>query len=98
MNNTEYEKALTDAHGDADDMLGACLLRIKSLEELTDWAETLLCNAAPMAHCTQTEWDATVKRWRDEKHGVSTPNAQISGGTPSAESDCSAIQSKGQKT
>ena len=76
MNNTEYEKALTDAHGDADDMLGACLLRIKSLEELTDWAETLLCNAAPMAHCTQTEWDATVKRWRDEKHGVSTPNRE----------------------
>ena len=25
MNNTEYEKALTDAHGDADAMLGACL-------------------------------------------------------------------------
>ena len=43
-------------------------------EELLDWAETLLCNAVPMPHCTQDEWDATVKRWRDEKHGVSTPN------------------------
>jgi len=63
MNNTEYEKALTDAHGDADAMLGACLLRIKSLEELTDWAETLLCNAAPMAHCTQTEV-AGREAWR----------------------------------
>jgi hypothetical protein len=34
-------------------------------EEVVAWLE---------AHCTQAEWDATVKRWRDEKHGVSTPN------------------------
>jgi len=47
--------------------------------DLLDWAETLLCNAVPMAHCTQAEWDATVRRWRDEKHGVSTPNAGLDG-------------------
>jgi hypothetical protein len=64
---------MSDAQGDADVMLSACVQRIKSLEELTDWAETLLCNAMPMQHCMQTEWDATVKRWRDEKYGVSTP-------------------------
>ena len=56
-----------------------CVQRIESLEELADWAETLICNSAPMAHCTQSEWDATVKRWRDAKHGVSTPNAPPAG-------------------
>ena len=45
--------------------------------DLLDWAESLLCNAVPMSHCTQEEWDAAVKKWRDEKHGVtSTPNAK----------------------
>ena len=43
--------------------------------DLLDWAETLLCNALPMPHCTQADWDIAVSRWRDEKHGVSTPNA-----------------------
>lgn len=40
--------------------------------ELLNWAETLLCNAAPMSHCTQEEWDATIRKWLTEKHG-STP-------------------------
>ena len=38
--------------------------------DLLDWAESLLCNAVPMSHCTQEDWDAAVKKWRDEKHGV----------------------------
>lgn len=42
--------------------------------DLLDWAETLLCNAAPMAHCTQVDWDDTVRRWRDEKHGACKSN------------------------
>lgn len=73
MNNVEYEVAMAEAQGDADEMISTCVQRIKSLEELTDWAETLLCNAAPMSHCTQGDWDATIKQWCDEKHGVSTP-------------------------
>jgi len=85
MDKTEHDKAMLDAQGDADDMLGACVQRITSLEELTDWAETLLCNALPMPHCTQAEWDATVKRWQDEKHGVSTPNSALCVKTDSEE-------------
>lgn len=72
MTKIEYENAMSDAQGDADVMLGACVQRIKSLEKLADWAETILCNVLPMPHCTQTELDAVVKRWRDEKHGVNT--------------------------
>jgi len=68
MTKMEYESAMSDAQGDADTMLGACVQRIKSLEELVDWAETILCNVLPMPHCTQTELDAVVSRWRDEKH------------------------------
>lgn len=33
-----------------------------------DWAETLLCNAIPMPHCTQEDWDKAVQGWRNEKH------------------------------
>lgn len=43
--------------------------------DLLDWAETLLCNSLPMSHCSQEEWDRLIKAWRDEKHGVSAPNA-----------------------
>jgi hypothetical protein len=42
--------------------------------DLLDWAESLLCNAMPMSHCTQEEWDAIILKWRDQKHGVSEPN------------------------
>lgn len=70
MTNIEYESAMSGARGDADVMLGACIQRIKSLEELADRAETILCNVLPMEHCTQTELDAVVKQWRDERHGV----------------------------
>jgi len=87
VDKTEHDKAMLDAQGDADDMLGACVQRITSLEELTDWAETLLCNALPMPHCTQAEWDATVKRWQDEKHGVSTPNSALCVKTDSKEAN-----------
>ena len=68
MTKTEYESVMADAQGDADVMLGACIQRLESLEELLDWAETLLCNVVPMAHCPQDEWNATLKRWRDELH------------------------------
>ena len=37
--------------------------------ELLDWAETLLCSAECPTHCNSDEWDAILKRWRDEKHG-----------------------------
>ena len=47
--------------------------------DLLDWAESLLCNAVP-THCTQADWDDAVRRWRDEKHGVSTPNKSSSFG------------------
>jgi hypothetical protein len=53
--------------------------------DLLDWAETLLCNAVPMPHCTQADWDDKVRRWRDEKHGVSTPNTKLTGGLPAKE-------------
>ena len=47
--------------------------------DLLDWAEALLCNALPMSHCTQEDWDAAVKKWRDEKHGVAkSANAEVS--------------------
>jgi hypothetical protein len=42
--------------------------------DLLDWAESLLCNAAPMSHCTQEEWDTIIRKWRDQKHGISEPN------------------------
>jgi hypothetical protein len=44
--------------------------------ELLDWAETLLCNAECPKHCKPDEWREILKRWRDEKHGVS-PNDQL---------------------
>lgn len=46
----------------------------EELADLLDWAETLLCNSLPMTHCTQEEWDEKIKSWRDQKHGVITPN------------------------
>ena len=66
------------------DLSGCEAVRSKSLladrESLLDWAETLLCNAVPMSHCTQADWDARVTKWRDEKHGVpSTANSPICG-------------------
>jgi hypothetical protein len=36
--------------------------------DLLDWAETLLCNSQPMAHCSQEDWNQRIKQWRDEKH------------------------------
>lgn len=37
---------------------------------LLDSAETLLCNAFPMAHCTQGEWDELITNWRNQKHAL----------------------------
>lgn len=37
---------------------------------LLDWAETLLCNAVPPAHCSEEEWRKLLKEWRDAKHGI----------------------------
>ena len=47
-----------------------CSRELVRLRDLLDWAESLICNAIPMAHCTQEEWDAAVNKWRDQKHGV----------------------------
>ena len=45
--------------------------------DLLDWAESLLCNAKPMSHCTQEDWDKAVLKWRDEKHGRSKPAPEV---------------------
>ncbi len=39
-------------------------------ELLLDWAETLLCNSQPMSHCSQEEWEATIKKWSGDKRSV----------------------------
>jgi hypothetical protein len=36
--------------------------------ELLDWAETIICNALPMPHCSPEEWARVVTNWRDAKH------------------------------
>lgn len=41
--------------------------------DLIAWADSLICNAKPMNHCTQEDWDQAVKKWRDQKHGVFMP-------------------------
>lgn len=38
--------------------------------DLLDWAETLLCNAECPQRCSPDVWRDILKRWRDEKHGV----------------------------
>jgi hypothetical protein len=38
------------------------------LQHLAEWAESIICNALPMNHCTQAEWDEVVKQWRDSFH------------------------------
>ena len=40
-----------------------------AMRALADHAETLLCNSLPMAHCSQSDWDEVIRRWRDQKHG-----------------------------
>ncbi len=40
---------------------------------LLDWAESILCNAKPMDHCSQEEWDGIIRSWRDQKHGIEQP-------------------------
>lgn len=37
---------------------------------MLDWAETIICNAAPMPHCTQEQWNNTVLNWRDQKNHI----------------------------
>ena len=46
------------------------MLHRKAIHDLLDWAESLLCNAVPMPHCTQDEWDKAVGDWRDGKHSM----------------------------
>jgi hypothetical protein len=41
-----------------------------ALRALADHAETLLCNSLPMAHCSQSDWDEVIRRWRDQKHDI----------------------------
>jgi len=42
--------------------------QLAAAQATLDWAETLLCNAKPLSHCTQDEWDELVHKWRDQKH------------------------------
>jgi len=35
------------------------------LKGLLNWAETLLCNAKPMEHCSQEEWDKVITQFRN---------------------------------
>lgn len=42
---------------------------IAALKELADYAEAIICNALPMSHTSQPEWDRIVTKWRDLKHG-----------------------------
>ena len=44
-------------------------------EDLLDWTETLLCNSLPAPPCTREKWDKLIKRWRDQKHGL-TPDEE----------------------
>ena len=35
-----------------------------ALRDLNDWANTLLCNAAPPPHSNPAEWEMLVSQWR----------------------------------
>jgi hypothetical protein len=65
---------------EGDDLIAVVETIIKQRDDardLLDWAESLLCNALPMSHCTQDEWDSALKKWRDLKHGApSEPNVK----------------------
>lgn len=37
---------------------------------MMDYAETLLCNANPMSHCSQEDWDKAVTNYRNLIHGT----------------------------
>ena len=39
-------------------------------QEQLDWAESIICNALPMDHCSKEDWASVVKSWRDWKNGV----------------------------
>ena len=43
---------------------------ITKTDGVLDWAETLLCNAVPPAHCSREEWRKLLAEWRAAKHGV----------------------------
>jgi|GEM_PF-7073316 len=43
---------------------------------LLDWAESLICNALPMSHCSQDDWDGLVKKWREAKNIPALPVTQ----------------------
>ena len=60
--------------------MAAEISRLRSVEnqfadkcDLLDWAESLLCNAMPMSHCTQEDWDSIIKKWRDRKNSKPAP-------------------------
>lgn len=53
--------------------------QLKECKSMLDWTETLLCNVVPMPHCSQAEWDALLRKWRDQKHTLfpdGKPNPQ----------------------
>ena len=96
MTKTQYEQAMSSARGNADAMISACVQRIQSLEELADWAETLLCNEG------QADWHVAVTLWRDQKNGLDpdrpTPDTKTTPGaiqdqhpTPSVLEDLQAL-------
>ena len=73
----DYGRFLRAEHCTSEGRMIADLsIEVQRLRDLSDWAETLLCNALPMAHCAQEDWDQTLRKWRDSKHGVSSPNTQ----------------------
>jgi len=71
--NTEQEENLLDALTELNlireenEKLKAALATAR---ETLDWAEAILCNAQPIGHCTQQEWDKIVHKWRDQKHAA----------------------------
>lgn len=71
MTKTEYETAMSAAQGDSDDMLSACIRRIRSLEELERRIST--------CHTTIREQRETIDRLHEELAKSSKPDdrAQI---------------------
>jgi hypothetical protein len=74
MNNTEYENALTDTHGDADAMLGACVHSIKSMEAVPQ-------KIVEHADCKgeQAPEDCLVQCIADCRAVLDMPNAKLTG-------------------
>lgn len=51
-------------------VLPPVVIECQALRDLADHAETLLCNALPMAHCPPEEWHRIITEWRDKKNAL----------------------------